>query len=521
MIKTALISVSNKEGIVDLAKQLSKLGIKIISTGNTAKLLKKNKINVTLVSEITKFGEMLDGRIKSLHPNILAGILADKKHSNELKKLKINPIDMVVINFYPFEEIIKNNISKAIENIDIGGPSLVRAAAKNYKNVLIVVDVKDYSNVIEKIKYKKISDDGRLKLAAKAFSYSAKYDTIINNFFNQLTKDQFPETLNLTFKKIQNLRYGENPYQNASFYSDVFINESCVASSKQLQGKELSFNNILDVDAAFELVKEFEKPTAAVIKHTNPCGVASASTIEEAYRKAHETDPNSAFGSIVALNRNCNAKTAEIMKHLFVEVVISPKFEKDALSVLKEKKNLRLLETGAIKSDGNNVSVELKNYKFLSKQKNNYDLKKVKGGILAQTEYKPELNKKNLKVVSKRKPTKEELSALIFAWKVNKHAKSNSIVLVKDDVTVGIGAGQMSRVDAVKLAVMKSEGKSQGSVMSSDAFFPFRDGIDEAARGGITAIIQPGGSLRDKEIIDAANEHNIAMVFTGVRLFKH
>ncbi len=509
MIKTALISVSNKKGIVDFARQLSKLGIKIISTGNTAKLLKKNKISVTLVSEITKFPELLDGRVKSVHPSIFASILADKKnkkHIKELKKLKIEPIDLVVINFYQFEETIENNqnLKGIIENIDIGGPALVRAAAKNHENVLVVVDVNDYENIINKIRNKKINNEDRINLAAKAFSYTARYDAIINNYFNKLTKHQFPEILNLTFKKIQNLRYGENPHQSASFYRDFLINESCVATAKQLQGKELSFNNILDVDAAFELVKEFEKPTAAVIKHTNPSGVASASTIDEAYKKAHETDPKSAFGCIVAFNRNCNAETAKLMKSLFIEVVICPKFEKSALEILKEKKNLRLLETGAIK-----------------KQKSRFDFKKVCGGILAQNDYYPEISEKNLKIVTKRKPTKDEMQAMIFAWKINKHVKSNSIVLAKDNVTVGIGAGQMSRVDAVKLAVMKSEGKSEGAVMSSDAFFPFRDGIDEAAKAGVTAIIQPGGSIRDKEVIDAANEHNMAMVFTGIRLFRH
>ena len=509
MSKTALISVSNKENVVEFAKQLSKLRIKIISTGKTAELLKKSKINATQVSEITKFPEMLDGCVKSLHPSIFAGILADrssKKHENELKRLNINKIDIIVVNFYPFEETIKNSskLKEAIENIDIGGPSLVRAAAKNHKDVLVIVDPGDYNQIIEKLKNNKITVEYKLKLAAKAFMHTARYDSIINSYFNNITKNQFPDVLNLTFKKIQSLRYGENPYQSASFYQDLIVNESCVANAKQLQGKELSFNNILDIDAAFELVKDFDKPAAAVIKHTNPCGVASASTIEEAYRKAHETDPLSAFGSVVALNRSCNLETAKIMKSLFLEVVICPKFEKDALEMLKEKKNLRLMEISTAK-----------------KQKAGYDFKKVSGGLLVQTPYNPEISQKDLKVVTKRKPTKEELKAFIFAWRVNKHTKSNSIVLAKNNVSVGIGAGQMSRVDAVKLAVMKSEGKSQGAVLSSDAFFPFRDGIDEAAKAGITAIIQPGGSIRDEEVIKAADEHNIAMVFTGIRLFKH
>ena len=509
MIKTALISVSNKNKVVDFAKQLSKLGVKIISIGKTAKLLRKKKINVILVSEITKFPEMLDGRIKSIHPNIFAGILADrknKKHLNELKKLKIEPIDIVVVNFYPFEESIKKNskLKNVIENLDIGGPSLVRAAAKNHENVLVVVDPNDYNEVIEKIKNGKISSEFRLNLAAKAFAKTASYDSLINWYFNGLTGNNFPDTLNLTFKKIQNLRYGENPYQSAAFYQDFFVEHSCVAIAKQLQGKELSYNNILDVDAAFELVKEFEKPAAAVIKHTNPSGVACDEKIEYAYKLAYEADPKSAFGCIVAMNRNCNAETAKLMKPLFIEVVICPKFEKNALEILKEKKSLRLLETCPIKE--------------LDKK---YDLRKVTGGLLAQTEAPVGLGRKNLKIVTKRKPTKEELNALIFAWKVNKHVKSNSVVFAKNDETVGIGAGQVSRVDAVNIAVLKNGEKINGSVMSSDAFFPFRDGVDQAAEAGVTAIIQPGGSIRDNEVVQAANEHDIAMVFTGIRLFKH
>ena len=510
MIKTALISVSNKNGIVDFAKQLNKLGIKIISTGNTAKLLKKNKIKVTLVSEITKFPEMLGGRLKSIHPNIFAGILADrknKKHLDELKKLNISAIDLVVVNFYPFEEayIKHGKIKEIIENIDIGGPALVRAAAKNYKDVLVVVEPSDYSSVMEKIKNKKIDEAERARLAAKAFLQTARYNTIISRYFaDSFLEGIFPEIYNFTFKKIQDLRYGENPHQKAAFYKSFLVPETCVSTSKQLQGKELSYNNILDANDAFELVKDFDKPTAAVIKHTNPSGVASASGIEEAYKKAYETDMTSAFGSVVALNKPCNAEIAKMMKPLFVEVIICPKFENGALKILKEKKNLRLLETGPI----------IKDYRSL-------DMRRVVGGLLVQTRQFPDLSKKNLKVATKRKPTKEELNALIFAWKVNKHVKSNSIVLAKGEMTTGIGAGQMSRVDAVKLAVMKSEGKCEGSVMSSDAFFPFRDGVDEAAKMGVTAIIQPGGSIRDEEVIQAANEHNIAMVFTGIRLFRH
>ena len=510
MIKTALISVSNKEGIVELASSLKNIGIKIISTGKTAKLLKQNGINVTLVSEITKFPEMLDGRLKSLHPNIFAGILADrksKKHNIELKKYGIGLIDLVIVNFYPFEESVRQNLKlkKVIENIDIGGPALARAASKNYKDILVVVDPNDYNKVLDKIKNNKISDGDKLDYAAKALSYTARYDTIISRYFaNTILGQTFPEVYNFTFKKIQDLRYGENPNQRAAFYRSYLADDTCVSTAKQLQGKELSYNNILDANDALELVKDFEKPTAAVVKHTNPSGVASSSRIAEAYKNAYENDPKSAFGSIVALNRPCNKEIAVAMKPLFVEVVICPKFEKGALDILKEKKNLRLLETGPI----------IKDYK-------NLDMRRVVGGLLIQTRQQAGIKEKNLKIVTQRKPTKNELNALIFAWKVNKHVKSNSIVLAKGNVTVGIGAGQMSRVDAVKLSILKSEGKSQGSVMSSDAFFPFRDGIDEAAKAGITSIIQPGGSIKDEEVIKAANEHKMAMAFTGIRLFKH
>ena len=510
MVKAALISVSNKEGVVDFAKQLSKLGIKIISTGNTAKLLMQNKINAVPVSEITRFPEMLDGRVKSVHPNIFAGILADRKnrkHIAELKKLGIAEIDIVAVNFYPFEETVKKGakLREAIEKIDIGGPSLVRAAAKNFENVLVAVDPKDYTTIIERIKSKKIDMKFRAYLAKKAFLHTARYDTIIGRYFvENIADEKFPEIYNFTFKKMQDLRYGENPDQKAAFYRSFLVNETCVSTAKQLQGKELSYNNIIDANDAFELVKEFDEPTAAVIKHTNPSGVSSAKKIEDAYRNAFETDSKSAFGGIVALNMPLNIEIAKLIKPVFMEVVICPKFEKDALDILKEKTNLRLLETGPI----------IKDYKSL-------DLRRVVGGLLVQTRQQSDINYKHLRIVTKRKPTREEIDDMIFSWKVNKHVKSNSIVFAKGKVTVGIGAGQMSRVDAVKLAVMKSEGKTKGAAMSSDAFFPFRDGIDEAAEAGISSIIQPGGSIRDEEVVQAANEHNIAMVFTGIRLFRH
>jgi len=511
-IKTALISVSDKEGIVEFAKALKRSKIEILSTGGTASLLKKNKIPVTLISDYTGQEEILDGRVKTLHPKISGGILAirkNKKHMAEIKKQDIKLIDLVVVNLYPFEKTIsdeKVKLKDAIENIDIGGPSLIRAAAKNSEDVVIVTDKNDYKSVTDELKKnRKITNETKQILMVKAFQHTAQYDTIINNFFqNQFYPEEFPSTLNLTFEKIQDLIYGENPYQKGAFYKEPFIKEACVSNIKQLHGKELSFNNILDVNDAFELVKGFKEPAAAVIKHTNPCGVATAKIIEEAYRKAHETDPMSAFGSIVALNRNCNLEIAKIMKDLFIEVIVCPKFEKNALNLLKQKKNIRLLETGTV-----------------DKTEQGYDMKKMVGGMLVQTKNFPELTKKDLKIVSNRIPSEEEINSMLFAFIVNKHVKSNAIVFVKDNVTVGIGAGQMSRVDAVKLAAIKSNGKSKGAVMSSDAFFPFRDGIDEAAKAGITAIIQPGGSIRDQEIIDSVNEHGMVMVFTGIRLFKH
>ena len=511
-MKTALISVSNKKGIVEFARGLSKLGIKILSTGGTSKLLKKSNIPMTEISKYTKSKEMLDGRVKTLHPRIHAGILAlrkNKKHMRELKKNKIDLIDIVVVNLYPFEETVARNAGfrESIENIDIGGPTMVRAAAKNFDSVLVVVDPKDYGDILNALSSKKIDEKLKRDLALKAFEHTARYDTIINEYFNEkFGEDKFPDTLNLTFKKNQDLRYGENPHQKAAFYVDPLIFESSIATSKQLHGKALSFNNILDIDNAFELVKTFKEPAATVVKHTNPAGCATADTIEEAFKKAHSGDPMSAFGGVIALNRDCDEKTAKLIRPLFMEVVICPKFEKNALRILKEKKNLRLLETHGIKMS-----------------ERGYYVKKVVGGLLAQSRHSPisAILKKNLRVVTKRKPSKEELEQLKFAFNVTWHVKSNTIVFAKDNKTVGIGAGQMSRVDAVKIAARKSGKQSKGAVMSSDAFFPFRDGIDEAAKAGITAVIQPGGSVKDKEVIQAANEHNMAMVFTGIRLFWH
>ncbi|MCK4859846.1 MAG: bifunctional phosphoribosylaminoimidazolecarboxamide formyltransferase/IMP cyclohydrolase, partial [Candidatus Omnitrophica bacterium] len=487
-MKTALISVSNKKGIVEFAKGLSKLGIKILSTGGTAKLLKKNDIPAILISDYTGSKEMLDGRVKTLHPKIHGGILAvrkNKAHMEDLKENNIDPIDIVVVNLYPFEEAVRKNagFEEAIETIDIGGPSMVRAAAKNYEDVTVIVDPDDYGPILEEINARKskisgtnyvgkgkISKELRQNLALKAFEHTARYDTIINQYFNEKFGKKFPDVLNLTFKKVQDLRYGENPHQKAAFYVDPFIYENSVGTIKQLHGKELSFNNILDIENAFELVKTFKRPAATVVKHTNPAGCAISDTIEEAFKKAYDADPLSAFGGVVALNRNCTEKIAKLIRPVFMEVVICPKFEENSLKILMEKKNIRLLEAGGIKT-----------------AEKGYELRKVVGGLLAQSRESPVsiLAKKELKVVSKRKPTEEELRQMKFAFNVTWHVKSNSIVFAKDNATVGIGAGQMSRVDAVKIAARKAGEKAKGAVMSSDAFFPFRDGIDEAAKAGI------------------------------------
>lgn len=513
-VKRALISVSNKEGLVEFGKELDKLGVEIISTGGTAKKLKDTGVKVKDVSDYTGFPEIMEGRVKTLHPKVHGGLLAlrnNKEHMETAKKHGIEMIDLVVVNLYPFKETIsKKNVklADAIENIDIGGPTLIRSAAKNHGFVAVVVDPNDYSKVIEELKEGEISKETKNLLALKAFEHTAAYDCLISSYLNeQYRKGEFPKTLNLTFNESSiALRYGENPHQKSGFYTEPFINQTCISNAKQIFGeKQISYNNIFDADGAYELVKEFKEPAATIIKHANPCGVAVRSTIEKAFEDAYNVDPMSAFGCIVALNRKCNLKTAELMKGKFMEVVIAPGYDKDAMEWIKaNKKNLRVLETGAI-----------------SKSSKGYDMKKVVGGMLIQTRDWPDVDKLKLKVVSKRRPTKKELEDLKFAWKVNKHVKSNSVVFCKDKTAYGIGAGQMSRVDASIIAKRKSDGRADGGVMSSDAFFPFRDAVDEAAKAGIKAVIHPGGAKRDEEIIQAADENGMAMVFTGVRLFKH
>jgi len=516
-IKRALISVSDKEGIIDFAKGLEKSGIEIISTGGTARLLKDAQIRVKLISEVTNFSEILDGRVKTLHPLIFGGLLArsdDSLHQEQIAAQKIEPIGLVVVNLYPFQKTISKEevkLEEAIENIDIGGPSLLRASAKNYQDVAVVINPRDYPIILEELEKNQgeVSLETKKRLATEVFEHTSFYDAIITKYLrrNMLRETvSFPSNLNLIGEKKLNLRYGENPHQKASFYKELFINEANLGEALQLGGKELSFNNLVDLGAVLEMVKDFQEPTVVFVKHTNPCGLASASTIEDAYQKAYQGDPLSAYGSIIGINRAVGIKLADLINETpFVEAVLAPDFEDEALNILSQKKNRRIIKVGDLK----NRDVQVK------------DIKKIPGGFLVQDRNIKEITLEDLKVVTDRKPNQKELEELLFAWKAAKQVKSNAIILTKDKQVVGVGAGQMSRVDSVKIAIMKSRERSHGSYLASDAFFPFRDGVDEAAKAGVTAIIQPGGSKRDKEAINAANEHNLAMVFTGTRCFKH
>ncbi len=519
MFRRALLSVSDKTGIVEFAKGLCKLGFQILSTGGTARTLTEAGIEVTLVSEVTGFPEILDGRVKTLHPKIHGGLLArrdNQEHMNQLDKLGIEPIDLVAINLYPFKETIKKpgvTFEEAIENIDIGGPSMLRSAAKNHKDVLVVVDPKDYDFVLKELEEKNdLNETYRRKLALKVFEHTSNYDAIIADYLrnisvkelDEIEKESFPEELTLAYEKISDLRYGENPHQKAAFYGEINRGPHSIAGAKQLHGKELSFNNINDADAALALVKEFSEPAAVGVKHTNPCGVACEKNIYEAYLKAYSADPVSIFGGIVALNRPVDKATAEELVKIFLEIVIAPSFEPDALEVLKTKKNLRLLQVD-----------------LAGKDEKLWDMKKVSGGLLVQDSDIENFNEEELKVVTKRKPTQKEMQDLLFGWKVVKHVKSNAIVLAKDLTTVGIGAGQVNRIWPTQQSIRQATQSTEGSVLASDAFFPFSDVVKEAASAGITAIIQPGGSIRDEDSIKAADENDIAMVFTGMRHFRH
>ena len=518
-ITRALISVSDKSGIVEFAKSLHAYhDIEILSTGGTAKLLAENGIPVIEVSDYTGFPEMMDGRVKTLHPKIHGGVLG-RRGTDEtvMQEHDIPPIDMVVVNLYPFEETIaKENCSLelAIENIDIGGPTMLRSAAKNHASVTVVVDANDYSHVLNEIKDNNgaVTDATRFDLAVKTFEHTSHYDGAIANYLGCIEADgnktTFPRTFNSQYNKTQEMRYGENPHQAAAFYVESNPSEASIATAKQLQGKELSYNNIGDTDAALECVKQFnEGASCVIVKHANPCGVATSDSILEAYEKAYATDPESAFGGIIAFNQELDAKTAStIVDRQFVEVIIAPKISGEAIKIVAKKKNVRLLECG----------------EWSDKPNPRLDFKRVNGGLLVQDADLALYDE--LKVVTKRQPSEEEMQDLLFAWRVAKFVKSNAIVYGKGNMTIGVGAGQMSRINSARIAGIKAEHAKlevKGSVMASDAFFPFRDGLDQAAEVGITAVIQPGGSMRDDEVIAAANEHDIAMVFTGMRHFRH
>ena len=510
-MKRALISVYDKNGIVDFALNLSKLGWEIISTGGTSKILKEAGIRVIDVDQITKFPEILDGRVKTLHPNIHGGLLYkrdNEEHIKTLKSLNIDSIDMVVNNLYPFEETVKREgvtHEEIIENIDIGGPSMIRAAAKNYKYVTVVVNPSDYEMVLDELKTRgETTFETRQYLARKVFQYTAYYDSLISNYFNGLGPSSFPETITLSFKDKQELRYGENPHQKAAFYKETGNLEGTIAGAIKLHGKELSFNNINDGNGALEILKEFDEPTIAAIKHANPCGIGSGKDLTEAYNKAYECDKISIFGGIIAANREVDEELAARINEIFVEIVMAPSFTKKALAILTSKKNIRILQIS---------NITKKDYP-------NFDIKKVLGGILIQ-ERDTRLLGEELKVVTNRKPTDEEMEDLIFGWKAVKGAKSNSVLLAKDKGTIGIGMGETNRVWAVETAIQRAGEKAKGSVLASDGFFPFKDSVEALAKAGVTAIIQPGGSIRDEETIIESDKNNIAMVFTGMRHFKH
>jgi phosphoribosylaminoimidazolecarboxamide formyltransferase/IMP cyclohydrolase len=518
-ISRALISVSDKTGIVDFARALTDQGVELLSTGGTYRLLSENAIAVTEVSDYTGSPEMMDGRVKTLHPKVHGGILGRRGQDDAvMSEHGIKPIDMVVVNLYPFAATVANpncELPTAIENIDIGGPTMVRSAAKNHKDVAIVVNADDYKTVIGEMQDNagQLNYDSRYQLMVKAFEHTASYDGMIANHFGGRNtaneKRDFSDTYNVQYFKTQEMRYGENPHQKAAFYTEANPTEASVATAKQLQGKELSFNNIADTDAALECVKQFEQPACVIVKHANPCGVSVAVDIATAYELAFATDPESAFGGIIAFNRELDAGTAAaICEKQFVEVIIAPSVAADAVEVVAAKKNVRLLECGA----------------WGSERPQDFDYKRVNGGLLIQDRDNGMVAEQDLKVVSERTPSEVEMADMLFAWKVAKMVKSNAIIYARNNQTIGVGAGQMSRINSARIAGIKAEHAGlevKGAVMASDAFFPFRDGIDNAGAAGISCIIQPGGSMRDDEVIAAANEHGMAMVFTGMRHFRH
>ncbi|QTM98211.1 bifunctional phosphoribosylaminoimidazolecarboxamide formyltransferase/IMP cyclohydrolase [Sediminibacillus dalangtanensis] len=510
MKKRALLSVSDKSNVVDFAKGLDRLGYELVSTGGTLRTLQEAGLSAVPVSDVTKFDEILDGRVKTLHPNIHGGLLAKRDEDGHLKQLEergIDPIDIVVVNLYPFKQTIDQpevTEATAIENIDIGGPTMLRAAAKNFRDVTVVVDPDDYQQVLEKLEHGGLQVDDRKQLAAKVFRHTANYDAMIAGYFSEITEETAPETYTVTYEKVQSLRYGENPHQSAAFYKQPNGKSASIANAEQLHGKELSYNNIQDANAALEMVLEYEGPTAVAVKHMNPCGIGVGKTIGGAFHKAYQADPVSIFGGIVALNREVDRATAEQLKEIFLEIVIAPSFSDEAMELLTEKKNIRLLKI-PMETAGNNGQ------KVVS----------VTGGLLVQDVDSGQVTEQDLTVATSRKPNEQEMKDLLFAWKAVKHVKSNAIVVANQDQTLGVGAGQMNRVGAAKIALEQAGEQAKGAVMASDAFFPMPDTVEIAARAGITAIIQPGGSKRDEDSIKACDEHGIAMVFTGMRHFKH
>lgn len=510
MGKRALISVSNKEGITEFAKGLSELGVEIISTGGTLKTIQDSGVEAIAIDEVTGFPEIMDGRVKTLHPKVHGGLLGKRSNPDHMKQMEendIQPIDIVVVNLYPFKETLqKQGVSREeiIENIDIGGPTMLRSAAKNFEDVLVVVDPSDYSKVLDALKEDRATFEFRLELAAKVFRHTANYDAMIARYFADETGEEFPETYTVTYEKVQDLRYGENPHQKAAFYRLPFSDALSLAGANQLHGKELSYNNIQDANAALEIVLEYNEPAAVAVKHMNPCGIGVSETIKDAFQLAYDADPVSIFGGIVALNREVDAETAKILSGIFLEIVVAPGFTDEAFEILTQKKNIRLLEMDIAKN-----------------KEVTHKLTSVSGGVLVQHQDAGEISAADLKVVTERKPTEKEIEDLLFAWKAVKHVKSNAIVLAKDNQTIGVGAGQMNRVGSAKIAIEQAGEKAKGAVMASDAFFPMPDTVENAIKAGITAIIQPGGSKRDQDSIDVCNEHGIAMVYTNMRHFKH
>ena len=521
MIRQALISVSDKTGVLDFARALASMNIRLLSTGGTARLLADNGLEVTEVADYTGFPEMLDGRVKTLHPKVHGGILARRDfpaHMQALATHDIPTIDMVVVNLYPFQQTVAQDqcsLEDAIENIDIGGPAMLRSSAKNHKDVVVVCDPADYETVLSEMRAGQgdVSYDTRFGLAKKVFAHTAQYDGAITNYLSALgpdrqhaTRADYPDTLNLQFTKVQDMRYGENPHQSAAFYRDIVTVDGALANYRQLQGKELSYNNIADADAAWECVKSFEGSACVIIKHANPCGVALGADAAEAYAKALQTDPTSAFGGIIAFNVGVDGNAAEAIARQFVEVLIAPAFTAEARKVFEAKQNVRLLEIP------------------LGHGSNAFDIKRVGGGLLLQAPDAKHVLVNELTIVSKKQPTPQQLQDMMFAWRVAKFVKSNAIVFCGNGMTLGVGAGQMSRVDSARIASIKAQNADlslAGSTVASDAFFPFRDGLDVVVSAGATAVVQPGGSMRDQEVIDAADEQGVVMAFTGVRHFRH